>query len=628
MDTLKSTSALCLLISCVVTFAQDYQPGAVLNRTAFKWPDEKQLAISLTFDDARLSQADRGIPLLNKYGVKGTFYISPGNMMQRIDEWKKAVEAGHEIGNHSLYHPCSGNFDWSRSKALEDYTLEKMRAELDSADSFIKRNLGINAVSFAYPCGQTYVGRGTDTKSYVPLVAEMFETGRGWLGETPNDPLYCNISQLTGIELDGKNFDQVKSIIESARTAGKWIVFAGHEMGDGGRQTALLSTIEELCRYTSDTANGIWIDNVHNIAAYIAEKKKENAVSESPDYIFRSGTDGYNTFRIPAILTTMKGTILAFAEGRKNSASDAGDIDLVLKRSEDNGMTWSELMVIRDDGINVCGNPAPVQDAKTGRIYLLSTWNLGEDREPDIIKQKSKDTRRVFVLVSADEGKTWSEPEEITSAVKRDNWTWYATGPCHGIQIRSGKYSHRLVIPCDHIEAGTEKYYSHIIYSDNHGKSWKTGGTTPQDQVNECTVAELSDGKLMLNMRNYDRTQKSRKIALSEDGGASWSNVYSDPVLIEPICQASLLTYSLPEKTTGKMFFLNPADENSRRNMTLRLSTDEGKTWIKSKVLYSGPSAYSDLTTLPDGNLGCLFEAGDKSPYQGIAFMIVSADNF
>jgi sialidase-1 len=336
-------------------------------------------------------------------------------------------------------------------------------------------------------------------------------------------------------------------------------------------------------------------------------------------YLFESGSEGYQTFRIPAIIQTKKGTILAFAEGRKNSSSDSGDIDLVMKRSEDNGKTWSELTVIRDDGGNVCGNPAPVQDRSTGNIYLLSTWNLGTDREPDIINGTSRDTRRVFVMVSSDDGRTWSDAAEITDSVKLRNWTWYATGPCHGIQVKNGSYKNRLVIPCDHMEAETKKYYSHIIYSDDHGKTWKLGGTTPQDQVNECTVAELPGGTLMLNMRNYDRTRKSRKISMSYDGGLTWGDIYSDPVLIEPICQGSLLTFSGGLKK-GRLLFLNPADETSRRNMMLRISYDNGKTWPVSKVLYSGPAAYSDLAVLSSDEIGCLFEAGTTSPYLGIAF--------
>ena len=343
-------------------------------------------------------------------------------------------------------------------------------------------------------------------------------------------------------------------------------------------------------------------------------------VEEPLDYLFESGTEGYQCFRIPAIVTTTKGTILAFAEGRKKGCSDTGDIDLVMKRSEDNGKTWSNLLVLRDDGENVCGNPAPVVDESTGTIHLISTWNLGEDTEKDIIDGTSKDTRRVFVMESNDDGKSWSDPLEITSTVKLDQWTWYATGPCHGIQLKEGPHRGRLLIPCDHIEAVSRKYYSHTIYSEDHGKTWELGGTTPQDQVNECTVVEIPDGKVMLNMRNYDRSQKSRKVAVSEDGGLTWSDIVADKTLIEPICQASLLGIYAEERGEHMLFFLNPADENKRQKMTLRISRDDGATWTGSLVLHQGPAAYSDLTQLSNGNLGCFYEAGQSSPYQGIVF--------
>ncbi len=340
--------------------------------------------------------------------------------------------------------------------------------------------------------------------------------------------------------------------------------------------------------------------------------------------LYASSSEGYNTFRIPAIVTSKNGTLLAFAEGRKNSSSDTGNIDLVLKRSTDNGKTWSALSVIWDDGDNVCGNPAPVVDYTTGTIYLLSTWNLGSDHESQIINQSSKDSRRIFILQSTDNGQTWSSPLEITKSVKLANWTWYATGPCHGIQLTKGKNSGRLLIPCDHIEAVSEKYFSHVIFSDDHGKTWQTGGTTPQDQVNECSVAELSDGKLMLNMRNYDRNQKTRKISTSNDGGITWGNIYSDKSLPEPICQGSLLGYYIRKTGNGRLLFINPADENKRQNMTLRMSSDDGLTWEKSRVLFAGPSAYADLTQLSNGNIGCLYEAGENNPYQGIVFHEVS----
>lgn len=338
--------------------------------------------------------------------------------------------------------------------------------------------------------------------------------------------------------------------------------------------------------------------------------------SSGLNYIFKSGSYGYSTFRIPAIVTTKSGKILAFAEGRVNSSSDTGNIDLVMRSSKDGGKTWSTLKIIWNDGNNVCGNPAPVVDFDTGEIHLLATWNLGSDHERDIIDGKSNNTRRVFVTSSNNDGESWTEPKEITSSVKKENWTWYATGPCHGIQLKNGKNKGRLVIPCDHIEADTKKYFSHIIYSDNQGKTWQLGGTTPQDQVNECTVAELPDGKLLLNMRNYDRTQKSRKISFSEDGGQSWSDIKPDPALIEPICQASLLF----TEDSETLWFSNPASETSRVNMTLKVSHDFGKTWKTIKILHPGPSAYSDLTLLNKNTLGCLYEAGENSPYEGIVF--------
>jgi beta-glucosidase len=267
-----------------VISGQSYDKDSKEKAVSFPWPEGKKVAISLTFDDARLSQIDKGIPVLDKYGVKGTFYVSPNNMVQRTDGWKKAVKTGHDIGNHSLVHPCTGNFTWSRSRALEDYSLMSMKSELDSASAVIKQLLGIEPVSFAYPCGQKFTGKGVNTKSYIPVVASMFESGRGWLDESANDPSYCDFAQLTGVELDGKTFDQVLKLIETAKANGQWLVLAGHEMDVEGVQTSRLETIEAICKYASDPANGIWLDNVHNITAYVKEKRGEKVYSALPLY--------------------------------------------------------------------------------------------------------------------------------------------------------------------------------------------------------------------------------------------------------------------------------------------------------------------------------------------------------
>jgi len=265
--------------------AQSYNANTVKGKSSFQWPEGKEMALSLSFDDARLSQVDKGIPILDKYNVKATFYLVPNNMEQRLDGWKKAAKNGHDMGNHSILHPCTANFDWSRGTALEDYTLAKMYTELDSASKIIKKELGVEPTSFAYPCGMTFVGRGENIKSYIPVVGSLFESGRLWLSEGPNDPLYCDMSQLTGMESDGKTFEQIKQIIETAKTTGKWLILAGHEMNEGGNQTTLLPTLEAICKYAQDPANGIWIDNVHNIAAYVKAKKGEAPfASKMPDY--------------------------------------------------------------------------------------------------------------------------------------------------------------------------------------------------------------------------------------------------------------------------------------------------------------------------------------------------------
>lgn len=359
-----------------------------------------------------------------------------------------------------------------------------------------------------------------------------------------------------------------------------------------------------------------------------ADPETASPTSESPNYIFTAGQEGYACFRIPAILTTADGSLLAFAEGRKRGCSDTGDIDLVVKRSEDNGENWSALQVVWDSGENTSGNPAPVLDTETGTIFLLSTWNRGEDREPQIIDQTSVDTRRVYVLSSVDNGKTWSEPKEITQDVKLPNWTWYATGPGSGIQLTRGAHAGRLVIACDHIEADTKHYYSHVIYSDDHGATWQLGGTTPQYFVNESEVAELEDGSLLLNMRNYAPEERHRKIAHSTDGGATWSDLKSDSTLIEPICQASLQRYQFASEGQGILLFSNPASKTHRENMTLRASYDDGKTWPKSVRIHSGHAAYSDLVRLPNDAIGILYEAGPDrdNGYHGIAFREVQLD--
>ena len=324
--------------------------------------------------------------------------------------------------------------------------------------------------------------------------------------------------------------------------------------------------------------------------------------------LFVKGVGGYNIYRIPALLTTQAGILLAFCEGRE--AGDSSDIDLLLRRSEDGGETWSRKQVVWDQGKNVCGNPCPVQDRDTGIIWLLLTWNSSSDSGGALHKGTGKDTRRVYVCSSKDDGLTWSEPVEITETTKKKNWWWYATGPGVGIQLEQGPHKGRLVIPCDH--TSKDGHGSHVIYSDDHGGTWQLGGSVEGGGANECQVVELADGTLILNMRIQKGSQRKRGIATSRDGGETWSELELDPALIEPVCQASFLRYS-PASSKGKnrLLFSNPASTGDRVNMTVRISYDEGKTWPVTKQLYPGYSAYSCLTVLPDGDIGCFYEAGE-----------------
>jgi len=336
------------------------------------------------------------------------------------------------------------------------------------------------------------------------------------------------------------------------------------------------------------------------------------AGAQEPEQIpvFVSGEGGYHTYRIPAVIVTPKGTVLAFCEGRKSGRGDAGDIDLVLRRSHDGGKTWQPLQVVWDDGKHTCGNACPVIERKTGRIWLLLTHNLGQDLESKIVANTSEGTRTVWVTSSQDDGVTWDAPVEITMHVKPPEWTWYATGPGVGIQLRSG----RLLIPCDYKAEKGKVRESHVIYSDDLGQTWKLGGKVGPN-CNESQVVELSNGTVMLNMRSYQQNNR-RLVALSKDGGLTFSAPKEDQTLIEPVCQGSILR--VPGEQ-GELLFSNPASLK-RENATVRLSNDDGQTWPVSRALYAGPSAYSCLTVLADGTYGCLYERGPQNPYETITF--------
>ena len=244
------------------------------DKPSFQWPDGKRLALSLTFDDARLSQVDTGLPFLRKLAAKATFYLVPSRAETRKDGWKQAVADGHEIANHSRLHPCTANYGFAKRQALEDYNLDQMATELTGATSDLQKMLGARTVSFAYPCGQKFVGRGKNTRSYVPVVAEQFLTGRGYLDERANDPAVCDSAQLMGQGFDDMDFDGMMRLVAAAQKENRWLIMVGHEIGKKAFQTTDTNALEKLVAFAKEPKNGVWLDTVANVAQYVMKQRR------------------------------------------------------------------------------------------------------------------------------------------------------------------------------------------------------------------------------------------------------------------------------------------------------------------------------------------------------------------
>ena len=316
--------------------------------------------------------------------------------------------------------------------------------------------------------------------------------------------------------------------------------------------------------------------------------------------LFTSGAEGYHTFRIPSLVVAPDGTLLAICEGRKHGRSDYQSLNIVLKRSSDNGVTWGPLEVIAGDGERVTHNPCAVVDRETGTVWLSFCT----------------DGDLVHVMSSADSGASWTAPVEITKDVKLPSWTTYWTGPGHGISLKNG----RLMVPSYHVEGMRRDEIfltGHMFYSDDHGVSWKLGESLAGG-TDECEVVETHDGSLYLTIRNANRRLGKRVCAWSKDGGVSWSDLIELDDLPDPTCQASIVRFTDQDNhDKNRVVFSNCASEN-RDTMTVRVSYDECKTWSATKVIYPGPAAYSDLAIASDMSILCLYEMGVANPYEGI----------
>lgn len=341
------------------------------------------------------------------------------------------------------------------------------------------------------------------------------------------------------------------------------------------------------------------------------------ADERTPIDVFIGGQDGYFAYRIPALITAKSGTLLAFCEGRKTSLSDDGDNDLVLRRSTDSGASWHKLQLVHEEGgdaVVTIGNPCPVVDPATGRIWLSMNRKNG----------------RVLITHSDDDGVTWSPVRDITSEASRPGWGWYAMGPGVGIALERGPHRGRLILPANHRETTDRSgpSASHVVYSDDHGETWKLGGTVGL-HTNECQLVETLTGEkseLLINMRNHwARSGKRpelagrRLVSRSSDDGMTWSEPIRDEALVEPTCQASLIRYSWPTETQKSvLLFANPDSTSKRERLTVRASFDEGRTWPVRKLIDSGSSGYCCLTRLKDGRVGLIYE---RANYQRLTFV-------
>lgn len=334
-----------------------------------------------------------------------------------------------------------------------------------------------------------------------------------------------------------------------------------------------------------------------------------NAAEPEHRLLFDSGRDGYGRYRIPSLVVAPGGTVLAICEGRKNGRGLTGDIDLIVRSSQDSGKTWSSLRVLADDGDNTLGNPCALVDATTKEVWVGLTRSLGSDTEEQIVAGTSQERTRVLVTKSSDDGATWSPPVDISSTARKANWTWYGTGPGIGIQMKRG----RLVMPSYHAEVKTGVYCSHMVYSDDHGKSWKLGETVGK-QCSECQVVERSNGDLILDARTIEGRDR-RTTARSTDGGATWTDVRFHDDLYDSNCQACLMKLPATDKDLPPWLFTHPAGPG-RRNLTVRLSRDEGRSWPSARKLRDGDSQYTSVAKLPDGSLGCLYDCWADGNYR------------
>lgn len=333
--------------------------------------------------------------------------------------------------------------------------------------------------------------------------------------------------------------------------------------------------------------------------------------------LYTAGTEGYSNFRIPTMITLPSGRVLAFAEAR-SEFSDAGEINIVLRISDDGGRTFGPLKIVAAGNGNTAGNPCPVYDRDTGKILLMFNRNTAAGHEGLILQGKAP--RTVHMTESTDNGETWAPERDITVQTKMPFWTWHAVGPCHAIQLTSG----RIVVPCNHAVLDPEAaksgpVRSHTLYSDDHGQTWKIGRDVA-DTTNECTVTELKDGRVLINMRMHP-IQICRSLAVSTDGGDSFGQFRFVEAQPGPGCEGSMLTVT--HNDTEFVLVSNPSHPTNRELLIIHESADGGETWKNEYVVTEEHAAYSDLTQLDNDHIAVIYETGAEHPYERIEYTVL-----
>ncbi|MFC9679141.1 exo-alpha-sialidase [Streptomyces sp. NPDC056948] len=352
--------------------------------------------------------------------------------------------------------------------------------------------------------------------------------------------------------------------------------------------------------------------------------------------LFKASQDpGYACFRIPAIVRTTAGTLLAFAEGRVLNCGDAADIDIVLKRSTDGGRTWGPLQVVTEGAGDTHGNPAPLVDRGTGRILLAETYNTGRT---DAGNCTVPCDRTPHLQHSDDDGRTWSKPRDLSDQILPAHWnSWYATGPVHGIQLTRGKHAGRLVFGVNtETWDGSRVTANHaaLIVSDDGGDRWRVGATdswpiaqdgTFRQKPSEVTLTERTDGAVLVSGREQDGTDLGHRAqTLSRDGGDSFATPFRDlPDLYTPQVQGATV------RLGNRLLLSAPADPDRRRTMMVRSSYDGGRTWDtvdRGTVVTTDWSGYSDMAAVDGTTVGLLYEGGAVDARDEIRFARFTED--